>query len=184
MPKPAATPANKNNLLRVLPSIDALLRTATGQSIRTMSGPEQVTATARQVIDELRAEILDGTLKTSDGDGASTLAIEAEKRLAKLHEAQTTHRVRRVINATGVILHTNLGRAPLSEAARFAIAEEASGYCNLEFDLNSGSRGRRGARAEDLLAMLTGTEAALVVNNCAAAALPIAACADGFSARR
>ena len=76
----------------------------------------------------------------------------------------------RVINATGVILHTNLGRAPLSDAARRAI-EEASGYCTLEYDATSGSRGRRGARAEDLLLELTGAQAALIVNNCAAAAL-------------
>src|SRR6185437_12696753 len=66
--------------------------------------------------------------------------------------------------------HTSLGRAPLSDAARRAV-DEAYGYCSLEFDLNSGSRGRRGPRAEDLLATLTETEAALVVNNCAAAAL-------------
>src|SRR5207302_5243701 len=78
--------------------------------------------------------------------------------------------LRRVINATGVVLHTNLGRAPLSEAARRAIAEEAAGYCSLEYDLAKGERGRRGGRAEDLLMQLTGAEAALIVNNCAAAA--------------
>src|SRR6185436_18352417 len=73
-------------------------------------------------------------------------------------------------NATGVILHTNLGRAPLSAAAQKAMVEVAR-YCSLEYDLNSGTRGRRGARAEDLLASLCGAEAALVVNNCAAAAM-------------
>ncbi len=79
--------------------------------------------------------------------------------------------LRRVINASGVILHTNLGRAPLAEAARRAISEEAAGYCTLEYDTTTGARGRRGARAEKLLAELAGTEDALVVNNCAAAAL-------------
>ena len=79
--------------------------------------------------------------------------------------------LRRVINATGVILHTNLGRAALSTEARAAIAEEASGYCTLEYDSANGSRGSRGARVEQLLVELTDAESALVVNNCAAAAL-------------
>jgi L-seryl-tRNA(Ser) seleniumtransferase len=78
-----------------------------------------------------------------------------------------------VINATGVILHTNLGRAPLSEAARNAVAQEASGYCTLEYDPTTGSRGKRGGHVEELLTQLTGAEAALVVNNCASAALLI-----------
>jgi len=81
--------------------------------------------------------------------------------------------LRRVINASGVILHTNLGRAPLSEAARHAIAHEAARYCTLEYDTRTGRRGRRGGRVEQLLAELTGAEAALVVNNCAAASLLI-----------
>ena len=171
MPKAATKSANKNPLLRALPSIDALLRTETGQSLKAAAGAEQVTILARQVTDELRAEILAKTFSIGDGDASKALASEAERRLATLHQHQVVRGVRRVVNATGVILHTNLGRAPLSDAARFAIAEEASAYSNLEFDLNSGGRGRRGARAEDLLATLTGTEAALVVNNCAAAAL-------------
>ncbi|HKY27341.1 MAG TPA: L-seryl-tRNA(Sec) selenium transferase [Pyrinomonadaceae bacterium] len=83
----------------------------------------------------------------------------------------TSTALRRVINATGVVLHTNLGRASLSEAARQAVSREAGGYCTLEYDLETGARGRRGARVEDLLTELTGAEAALVVNNCAAAAL-------------
>jgi L-seryl-tRNA(Ser) seleniumtransferase len=77
-----------------------------------------------------------------------------------------------VINATGVLLHTNLGRAPLSDAARAAM-DEAAQYCSVEYDLESGVRGKRGARVESLLKELTGAEDALVVNNCAAAALLI-----------
>src|SRR5436305_7502322 len=79
--------------------------------------------------------------------------------------------LRRVVNASGVIVHTNLGRAPLSEVARRAIAEEAARYCTLEYDTETGARGVRGVRVEQLLVELTGAEAALVVNNCAAAAL-------------
>lgn len=171
MPKTAAKTSNKNALLRALPSIDALLRTETGQTLRMIAGADPVAILGRQVTDELRAEIIAGTFEIADGNAAGAVAAEAEQRLARVHQEQTARRVRRVINATGVILHTNLGRAPISDAARLAVAEEAAGYCNLEFDLKSGNRGRRGARAEDLLAILTGTEATLVVNNCAAAAL-------------
>jgi len=166
MPKAAAKSPNKS-LLRSLPSVDALLRTATGQSLKITLGAEQAARLARQVTDQLRAQILSGRIASSNGDG---LLKTAEEMLASSHQQQLATRVHRIINATGVILHTNLGRAPLSEAAKQALAGAAA-YCNLEFDLNSGSRGRRAARAEDLLAALTGTEAALVVNNCAAAAL-------------
>ncbi|HZT60111.1 MAG TPA: L-seryl-tRNA(Sec) selenium transferase, partial [Pyrinomonadaceae bacterium] len=100
-----------------------------------------------------------------------SLLAEAARRLTLAAESESARGLRRVINATGVILHTNLGRAPLSADARRAVAEEAAGYCTLEYDTTKGARGRRGARAEELLAELTGAEAALVVNNCAAAAL-------------
>jgi L-seryl-tRNA(Ser) seleniumtransferase len=80
--------------------------------------------------------------------------------------------VKNVINATGVVLHTNLGRAPLSQSARAAI-DEAARYCSVEYDLESGVRGGRAARVESLLKDLSGAEDALVVNNCAAAALLI-----------
>ena len=76
---------------------------------------------------------------------------------------------KRIINATGVIIHTNLGRASLSENAQKAMID-ASGYCSLEYDIETGKRGRRGSRAEDLIKELTGAEDALIVNNCAAAA--------------
>jgi L-seryl-tRNA(Ser) seleniumtransferase len=82
-------------------------------------------------------------------------------------------RLQKVINATGVVIHTNLGRAPLSENARYAIFNEAFGYCNLEYDLTTGKRGKRGNIAEKLLAEITGAESALIVNNCAAAAFLI-----------
>jgi len=166
MPRADANSANKG-ILRSLPSIDALLRTQTGTSLRAALGTDQATRVAREVVDQLRAQILTADIDTSNGDG---LLKRAEGMLSSRHQQQIATGVHRIINATGVILHTNLGRAPLSKAAGEALAE-VSAYCNLEFDLNSGGRGRRGARAEDLLAMLTGTEAALVVNNCAAAAL-------------
>jgi L-seryl-tRNA(Ser) seleniumtransferase len=189
---PDTTP---NERLRALPSVDALLRTPEAEALRPALGAERLTALAREVTDELRAELRngdetggdetgdDGT--TSDGrkalrdDGRETprdnsreaLLAEAARRLAHAAERERARGLRRVINATGVVLHTNLGRAPLSEAARRAVAREAAGYCTLEYDVETGTRGRRGARAESLLAELTGAGDALVVNNCAAAAL-------------
>ena len=173
---PKTVMATSNNLLRLLPSIDALLRTATAGSLQSTVGLEHLSDLARKVTDELRQEMLTAPASPEDGtrDQESSRAVfleEAERRLAKAHEAETNSGLRRVINATGVILHTNLGRAPLSDAARRALAKEAAGYCSLEYDLATGARGRRGARVEDLLAQMTGAESALVVNNCAAAAL-------------
>jgi L-seryl-tRNA(Ser) seleniumtransferase len=99
------------------------------------------------------------------------LIAEAVSRLERACALEASTGLRRVINATGVILHTNLGRAPLSEASRRAVAVEAARYCTLEYELEAGARGRRGARVESLLAELTGGESAMVVNNCAAASL-------------
>ena len=157
--------------LRALPSIDALLRTPEAAALRDSLGPERLTALARAVTDELREELRSGPEAGSAGEARASLLAEAGRRLALSAEAERARGLRRVVNATGVVLHTNLGRAPLSEAARRAVAEEAAGYCTLEYDTETGARGRRGARAETLLAELTGAEEALVVNNCAAAAL-------------
>jgi L-seryl-tRNA(Ser) seleniumtransferase len=165
-----------NDFLRELPSIDTLLRTATALSLQPRIGAEHLGALARRITDELRREILaDSSVERSfaDRDGGFSrdrLLDEAERRLAVIHQQESIRGLSHVINATGVILHTNLGRASLSNAARRAMLE-AAGYCNLEFDLGAGTRGRRGARAEDLLANVTGAEAALIVNNCASAAL-------------
>ena len=186
--------------LRALPSVDALLRTPEAQGLRAALGTEHLTALARAVTDELRAELRshdethsrDGDEKSrtldddeslmrdraqskSDDFTRESLLAEAARRLARAAQSESARGLRRVINATGVVLHTNLGRAPLSESSRRAISEEAAGYCTLEYDTETGSRGRRGARAEELLAELTGAESALVVNNCAAAALLVLA---------
>ncbi len=168
------TDQTASHILRALPSIDALLRTAEARSLRERTGIERLTTLARAVTDELRAELhayaADGT--TINGKmSRESLLTEAARRLERAAEADVSSALRRVINATGVIVHTNLGRAPLSEAARQAVANEAARYCTLEYDTETGARGRRGARVEELLIELTGAEAAIVVNNCAAAAL-------------
>src|SRR3954449_2356748 len=123
------------------------------------------TSVARAELAERRAEVLAGD--TADVD----LVGRARERLRPS--------LRRVLNATGVVVHTNLGRAPRAATARAAVAAAAEGYSNLELDLASGERGSRQAHAEALLRELTGAEAALVVNNCAAAVLLAAAALAG-----
>jgi L-seryl-tRNA(Ser) seleniumtransferase len=155
--------------LRAIPSVDQLLRTDAAAELRNSLGASRLTALAREVIEELRQQIQSDDLTDNTKDA---LLGEATQRLQCHAQREALAGVRRVINATGVILHTNLGRAPLSDAARAAVAE-AAGYCTLEYDPTTGSRGKRGGRAEELLTQLTGAEAALVVNNCASAALLI-----------
>ena len=155
---------SREAVLRSLPSIDELLRSATGVSLLPLAGPSYLTELARDAVDGQRNEILAGTVESSD------VSQLCEKRLAELWYHGERESTRRVVNATGVIVHTNLGRAPYSDAAKRAIAEVAAGYCTLEYDLETGSRGRRGSHAESMLAELTGAESALIVNNCAAAA--------------
>jgi L-seryl-tRNA(Ser) seleniumtransferase len=169
---------SKMSLLRALPSVDQLLRTEWATVVRSSVGAERITALARTVTEELRREIQAGALVDPDAERTpahtrEALLDEAVRRLDDACKRDRLSGLRRVINATGVIIHTNLGRAPLSEAARNALVREAAGYCNLEYDVTTGTRGRRGARVEDLLIELTGAEDALVVNNCAAAALLI-----------
>jgi L-seryl-tRNA(Ser) seleniumtransferase len=169
-------PLSKQDLLRGLPSVDALLRTETAHALRDVVGAQRLTALARDVTEELRASIQanEARLKTTNGAQAREMLLaEAARRLERACQSDSATRLQRVVNASGVILHTNLGRAPLSDAARRAIADEAARYCTLEYDLETGERGRRGARVEQLLAELAGAESALVVNNCAAASLLI-----------
>jgi L-seryl-tRNA(Ser) seleniumtransferase len=163
------------NPLRTLPSIDALLRAVEAADFsHGQTSRARLTMLARAVTDELRAELQTRAADPAMPNGNNSreaLLAEAVRRLTRAVEQDAATGLRRVINATGVVLHTNLGRAPLSQPARRAVAEEAAGYCTLEYDLATGARGRRGARAESLLAELSGAEDALVVNNCAAAAL-------------
>ena len=146
--------------LRDLPSVDELARTS--------DDPLAVEA-ARAVLTRAREQIRAGE---DPGDLAGQLA--AELRTAR------APRLRRVLNATGVIVHTNLGRAPLAAAALEQVVEAARGYSNLEYDLDAGGRGSRQTHVAELVRRLTGAEAALVVNNNAAAVmLALAALAEG-----
>lgn len=149
--------------LRDLPSVDALLRAPAAAELLAAYGRPLLLQALRQRLDEIRAaHSPDGELPTGEAilEGAQALLA-----------AWTTSTLHPVINATGVILHTNLGRAPLSEAAIQAMQTVSQGYSNLEYDLEKGRRGTRLLHAEELLKRLTGAEAALVVNNNAAAVM-------------
>jgi L-seryl-tRNA(Ser) seleniumtransferase len=130
--------------LRDLPSVDRL-----------------ATAVARAELQARREELLDGGGEAEE----TTVDLVARAR------ARLKPHLRRVLNATGVVVHTNLGRAPLAVEAQAAVARIAAGYSNLELDLSSGERGSRHDHVEELLRELTGAEAAIAVNNCAAAVL-------------
>jgi len=152
------------NPLRKLPSVQHLLELAPASDMCVAHGRAALTSAIRAVLDDLRGEIARGASVVPDG----TAILE---RAEKLLTARSRSGLRPVINATGIVLHTNLGRAPLAAEAVAAMAEIAAGYSNLEFDLATGSRGSRTAALEPLLRDVTGAEAALAVNNGAAAIL-------------
>jgi L-seryl-tRNA(Ser) seleniumtransferase len=161
-----ATPANP---LRELPSIDRLLADERLHGAIERHGRTAVVEAARRALDRTREE-----LRAGFPAGDLIQRVEAEA------DAAAQPRLRRVINATGVVVHTNLGRAPLAAAALARVEEVARGYSNLEYDLEAGARGSRQDHLAAHLRALTGAEAALVVNNNAAAVLlALAALAEG-----
>jgi L-seryl-tRNA(Ser) seleniumtransferase len=157
------------NPLRELPSVDELLGRAELVALAERHGRPPVLAAARSALARAREEVLAGY---EAGDIVARVLDE--------FDARTRPSLRRVLNATGVIVHTNLGRAPLGEAALERVQEVARSYSNLEYDLAAGARGSRQDHVAALLRELTGAEAALVVNNNAAAVLlALAALAEG-----
>lgn len=149
--------------LSSLPRVDRVIAHPSLEPLRKRLGSEALTRLTRRVIEAARAAVKGGAPSPSIEEAAAEVARAARAVLAK--------RARPVINATGVVLHTNLGRAPLSKKASEAVAASAGRYTSVEIDLETGRRGARGAFAEGALAELSGTEAALVVNNNAAAVL-------------
>lgn len=155
------------SLLAGIPAVHRLLAHPDLAALRVHFRREEITQATRTVLAELRKEIRSGKLSHATPCSEADLVARVAEVLQRCHASRLT----RVINATGVALHTNLGRAPLAEEAVAAIRKIAEGYCNLELDLESGRRGSRYEHVEALLCRLTGAEAALVVNNCAAAVL-------------
>lgn len=154
-----------SSLFRSLPSVDACLRALEERFPSTAHAV--LRESCRAVLETLREDIRAGLVKD-----ASELTVEAVlSRLCSAVEKSTRPRLRRVLNGAGVVVHTNLGRSVLAKKAQEAVRVAASGYSNLEFDLETGERGSRISLVEELLTTLTGAEAALVVNNNAAAVL-------------
>ena len=158
---------------RDIPSIDDLLQRPALARAAAAHGGSLVTAAARRAAGSLRDALRSGAEGLPESADALMTWLEA-RTLADI-DARLAPSLQPVINATGVLLHTNLGRAPLAAEALAAATRVAAGYSNLEYDLARGARGHRHAHAESLLTDLTGAEAALVVNNNAAAALVVLA---------
>jgi L-seryl-tRNA(Ser) seleniumtransferase len=150
--------------LRALPQVQRLLEQPEAVRLARASSRAVVAAAFRTVLDQVRAELRAGEVDTP------TVA-DLVDRADALITADRLPGLRRLINATGVIIHTNLGRAPLAAEAVAAVAAAAQGYCNLELNLETGGRGARAQAVAPLLCELTGAEAALAVNNAAAAVL-------------
>ena len=168
--------AEQAELLRQIPSVDELLMQPRLAGLTKRVDRNLVVEVARAVLADLRGRIAEDANWTAISlDGASVeelISAQVEKILSRSLQP--------VINATGVILHTNLGRAPLSETVVDEFRRSATQYSNLEYDLEAGARGKRDVHTSELLTRLIGAEAAIVVNNCAAAVLvTLAALARG-----
>jgi len=159
----------KSELLRQIPSVDELLRQPRMAKLVGRIPRELLVEVAREVLASVRAEI-------TGEKGVSVIPIvpsDLEDVIAREVERILSRTLQPAINATGVILHTNLGRAPLSPAILDELRQTAIHYSNLEYDLEAGARGKRDVHTAELLTRLTGAEDAIVVNNCAAAILVV-----------
>lgn len=159
---------DKNEILRKIPQVDEILKDVKLVDIVSSIPHDFLINCIREVIIDQRANILNGIEKSID---KNTLI---DKIIAKV-EKKSKHSLRKVINATGTVLHTNLGRAVISKAATESMISVAYNYSNLEYDLKKGERGDRQSHIEKLITDLTGCEAAMVVNNNAAATIIVLA---------
>ena len=151
--------------LRDLPSVEELLQTTSAAELIVQYGRPLTLTAIRDTLEKIRARFSSGQIAALPPN--DLILAQAESFLS----VWTTPTLRSVINATGVILHTNLGRAPLSDATIRAMDAVSRGYSNLEYDLEKGQRGSRLVHAESILQKLTGAESAIIVNNNASAVL-------------
>jgi L-seryl-tRNA(Ser) seleniumtransferase len=175
-PGKRAPSADQTALLRKLPSVDELLLRPRIEALVASLDRNYAVEVVREVLAELRRQIVDDSVESRAG-----LELERiEARIAAAVAAELRPSLRPVINASGVILHTNLGRAPLASAVIEEFRRSATQYSNLEYDVAEGERGKRDVHLSRLITRLTGAEAGIVVNNCAAAVLvSLAALARG-----
>jgi L-seryl-tRNA(Ser) seleniumtransferase len=168
------TTASKFDLYRLLPSVDELLKSPDLALLVAREGQPAVTESVRAVVIGLRDQISAGTLATQES--LQLAVVNLPHAIGRHLHSAMEFSLRPVINATGVILHTNLGRAPLAESAIKRISEVVGGYSNLEFDIAPGQRGKRDVHVERLFSRLLNQESVsdirtVVVNNCAAAVM-------------
>src|SRR6266403_6305720 len=163
--------AEQAELLRQIPSVDELLGQPRLAELSKRVDRHLVVEVARAVLADLRGRIAGDANWTALGLNAASV----EELISAEVDRILSRSLQPVINATGVILHTNLGRAPLSATVLEEFRRTATQYTNLEYDLAAGARGKRDAHTAHLLERLTGAEAAIVVNNCAAAVLLVLA---------
>jgi L-seryl-tRNA(Ser) seleniumtransferase len=168
------TTASKFDLYRLLPSVDELLKSPDLASLVAREGQPAVTESVRAVVIGLRDQISAGTLATQES--LQLAVVNLPHAIGRHLHSAMEFSLRPVINATGVILHTNLGRAPLAESAIKRISEVVGGYSNLEFDIAPGQRGKRDVHVERLFSRLLNQESVsdirtVVANNCAAAVM-------------
>ena len=162
---------------RVIPAVDHLLGLPEVQALATVHGARRMRQALQAEVSRLRAQLVQGEAEADTREFASSLLVE---RLAAVLAGPRDASIRAVINATGVVLHTNLGRAPLSRDAIAAMQRVGAGYSNLEIDLETGQRGSRHVHLDAALRDATGAEAGLAANNTAAAlTLALAAIASG-----
>ena len=172
-----ALSADQAELLRQIPSVDELLSQPRLVALGARVDRQLLLEVTRAALAELRMRIAGEAVAGVLGELAvlATDPASLEERITAIVERILTHSLQPVINATGVILHTNLGRAPLGAAAIEEFRQSATSYSNLEYDLAAGARGKRDVHVSQALERLTGAEAAIVVNNCAAAVLLVLA---------
>src|SRR5437764_12114380 len=178
--------AEQSELLRQIPSVDELMAQPRLAELSKQVDRNLVVEVARTVLDDLRVRIT--------GQAATAILAEIspgacdpaslEGRITALVERILARSLLPVINATGVILHTNLGRAPLPERVVEEFRLAATPYSNLEYDLEAGTRGKRDVHTSELLTRLTGAEVGIVVNNCAAAGVVTLAAVGAGRGRR